>query len=558
MTPLARFVKECHWIVLLAVAGISPTPLRAAENGSAVVVLYNARVAASKEVADYYARRREVPTNQVFGLDLPTTEAMTRAEFREQLQKPLLQRLEAAKLITVRPDGRGQRVWTHATFRYLALCYGVPTKVHRDPGLIEPGTEQLRPELKRNEASVDSELAALPLAEGQFRWTGPWPNPHYGATNASQLHPTNGLLLVARLDGPTAAVARGLVDKALVAETNGLWGRAYFDAGHGRNDTNYALGDRMIRGAAEVCRALGFETELDENPGTLPAAQPLSQIALYAGWYAPHVNGPFGPTNVEFMPGAFAYHLHSFSAATLRTANSHWVGPLLARGAACSMGSVDEPYLGATPDIATFLPRFLHSGFSFGEAAWAAQNMLSWQNLAVGDPLYRPFARRPDLVHAELEKQQSPLREWSHLKIINMNLARGADLADGIAYLEQLPLTRQSAVLKEKLAELYWAKRKLGDALDTAEDALKLNPSPGQRLRLLLNLGERRMAYGPDQRAFDHYQQILKDYPDYPDPLLIYQRLLTLARRLENKEAIERYEREVKRLTPPPAAPAKS
>ena len=46
----------------------------------------------------------------------------------------------------------------------------------------------------------------------------------------ASLNPTNGILLVARLDGPSAEIARGLVDKAVQAERDGLWGRAYFDA----------------------------------------------------------------------------------------------------------------------------------------------------------------------------------------------------------------------------------------------------------------------------------------------------------------------------------------
>ena len=39
------------------------------------------------------------------------------------------------------------------------------------------------------------------------------------------------------------------------------------------------------------------------------------------------------------------------------------------------------------------LCRFLFSGFSFGEAASAAQTAFSWQTTIVGDPLYRPTAR---------------------------------------------------------------------------------------------------------------------------------------------------------------------
>ena len=50
----------------------------------------------------------------------------------------------------------------------------------------------------------------------------------------------------------------------------------------------------------------------------------MSQIAIYAGWYDGDVSGPFTLPKVEFMPGAFAYHLHSFSADTLRSETSHW------------------------------------------------------------------------------------------------------------------------------------------------------------------------------------------------------------------------------------------
>ena len=78
--------------------------------------------------------------------------------------------------------------------------------------------------------AVDSELAWLPLVKMDFPLTGPFPNWVYGVTNAALLNPTNGILLVARLDGPTADIANGLVDKAMQAERDGLWGRAYFDA----------------------------------------------------------------------------------------------------------------------------------------------------------------------------------------------------------------------------------------------------------------------------------------------------------------------------------------
>jgi tetratricopeptide (TPR) repeat protein len=76
-----------------------------------------------------------------------------------------------------------------------------------------------------------------------------------------------------------------------------------------------------------------------------------------------------------------------------------------------------------------------------------------------------------------------------------------------------------------------------------------------QKLRLLLRSAERLTLYGRHQPAFELYQKVLKEYPDYPDPLSIYQKLLPLAKKLDQKEEVERCEREIKRLSPPPAKP---
>ncbi len=88
---------------------------------------------------------------------------------------------------------------------------------------------------------------------------------------------------------------------------------------------SYYLGDEWILGAAQISRALGFETVVDDKPDIFPADFPMSQIAIYCGWYAGDVCGPFAQPKVEFMPGAFAYHLHSISAATLRSASRRLV-----------------------------------------------------------------------------------------------------------------------------------------------------------------------------------------------------------------------------------------
>ncbi len=531
--------------------------------GSEVVVIYNTRMAESRDVAEHYAEMRHVPAEQVLGFDLTDAEVVSRAEFRDRLQTPLLKALADRKLFefsTPAPPataGEPRQITngvSRARIRYAALCYGIPLRIAEDPELREPGAGRVQVELRRNGAAVDSELACLPFLAGNMPLTGPVMNALYGCTNAQLLAPANGVLLVTRLDGPTAAIARGLVDKALQAEAEGLWGRAYFDL-RGITNGPYRLGDDQIRGASEICRQLGFETIVDERRGTFPSGFPLSQVAFYAGWYDANVSGPFARPTVEFMPGAFAYHLYSFSALTLRTTDREWVGPLLARGVTATMGCVDEPYLELTPDMAVFFDEFVNLGFSYGEAAYGCQRALSWQTTVVGDPLYRPFGRPFVERQLDLWQHQSKLREWACLRAANQRLVQGAPLPEVIADLEALPLSRQSAVLTEKLAELYSQAGRTNDAVNSLQQALKLGPSPQQRVRITLTLAARLAAAGRNQEAYDLYRQFLKQTPDYPDQLYIYRHLQGLAVKLGRHADAEDFEREITRLAPAPGLP---
>ena len=528
-------------------------------DGSEVVVVYNSRMPESKMIAEHYAERRKVPASQVFGLELPKTESMSRSEYRDGLEKPLLKKLEALKLWRFGPvkiegtNGKPAKVVTkvvESRIRYAVLCYGVPYAISPDKNLKEAAEENMRPEFRRNEAAVDNELACLPVVRLDLPLAGPLHNPHYTSTNATSFHPTNDILMVARLDGPSAAVANGLVDKAIQAETDGLWGRAYIDL---RNSPDPAMkmGDDWMRGAADICRIFGFETTVEETANVFPESFPLSQVAFYAGWYTESVAGAFRLPEVEFMPGAFAYHLFSFSAAALRTTNQNWTGALLARGATISMGTVHEPYLMGTPDIAVFAGRLTVYGFSFGEAAYSSQNVLSWQTTVVGDPLYQPFKKLPQRLHLELEAKKSPLVEWSHLRVVNLNLVRGTPPSQTIGYLEQEDATRQSAVLQEKLGDLCVAEGKPSSAIHAYQQALKLNPSRQQRIRLRLTLGEKLTVAGRDEEALTNYHNFLEESPGYPEKVSILRKLVALAQKTGKRDDVAKYEAEIKRLGEP-------
>jgi uncharacterized protein (TIGR03790 family) len=507
-----------------------------ADGGGEVVVLYNSRVPESKVVAEHYAAARNVPAGQIFSFALTSDETMTRADFTDHLQKPLaadlvkagLWKFGEAKIAASgnQPAHTEERV-VESKIRYAVLCWGMPLKIAPDDTLKEPSAKSLNLPFQHNEASVDSELAWLPLLKMKIQLTGPLPNLLYACTNRIALSPANGILLVARLDGPTPEIANALVDKALAAESNGFWGRAYFDARGLKPDDAYYLGDEWILTGAAICRQEGFDTETDTNGELFPASYPLSQIAIYAGWYSREATGPFTLPKVEFMPGAFAYHLYSLSAETLRDPARNWCGTLLAKGVTCTMGCVYEPYLQFTPNVAFFLQSFCN-GYTFGEAAWASQPGLSWATTVIGDPLYQPFKKTPQALHAQLAREHNPLLEWSFNRIVNLDLVHGVRAPQLAIFLENLPITAQSAVLTEKLANLYDACGKPESAVDTWQRALTLNPTPEQRIRIRRTLAEKLVDDGRDADAAEDWRQLIAEEPDYPGLPIVQEKLLEL------------------------------
>jgi hypothetical protein len=266
-----------------------------------------------------------------------------------------------------------------------------------------------------------------------------------------------------------------------------------------------------------VTKRFGFETTLDDAAPTFSAGFPMSQIGLYAGWYDGTASGPFAREKVEFLPGAVAYHLHSFSAHTLRSAEKNWCGPLLAKGATATMGCTEEPYLAGTPDLGVFFHRLTAAGWTFGEAAYAAQGSLSWQTTIVGDPLYRPFGRHPAELHADLLKRQSELVAWSHLRVVNLNLVQDTSAAEMLGYLNEQPQLKTSPVLLEKLGELHLKLEKPALALEAWEKALASHATPQQRTRLLLARAEQLTKLGRIVPALVAWKELIDLLPPSPE-----------------------------------------
>lgn len=544
-----------RWLLLLGCL-LGSTP--AWSDGSEVVLLFNRRVPQSQEVAQHYADQRQVPTNQILGFEFQDQAFITRQDYMAFAEDFLIKELERRGLARFRKEivpmqaGRPGRVKYHlieAKVRYLVPTFGVPWQIREAPGWGEAPTPGMPAAVKRNEACLDNELAVLPR-HGQWPFDGPLRNVCFGRTNALEIHPTNGVFIVSRLDGPTPEIALALTDKALLAEREGLWGRAYFDL---RNITNgaYAPGDHWITNASTVARDVGFETVVDNRPAVFNNAFPMSQIALYFGWYESTATGPFSLNSAEFGPGAVAYHLHSFSAVNPRSTTVAWVGPLLAKGVTFTMGCTAEPYLSFTPQVDVFLESLLKLGFTAGEAAHNCLPVLSWQTVVVGDPLYRPGVKNPVEWADELKARNSPQQDWAELRKVNLHLRAGRDPEVLREYLSQLPMARRSAVICEKVADLFADKGSYDAAAEWAGLALKAGGTPQQRVRLLRTLAEWQRLYGQPSDSLTTLNQFTLEFPGHPDLLTVRRAQLRLAKELGRTEQTRFLQEEILRLDPP-------
>ncbi|MFZ9746931.1 MAG: TIGR03790 family protein [Opitutaceae bacterium] len=390
---LLRLLRAAGGWAPLALPGIAaPAPVPPPAPAPAdVLVLANAHDPDSLALARHYLAARGVPAANLVALPLPPEETISRAQFTAQLWEPLTDWLRAQGWVDLLPmegrDAAGRRRYAPQGHRIgaLVLCRGVPLKVAPDAALLAAeATPKLRVEFRTNQAAVDAELSliAWPVAP----LVGFTPNPLFNRERPGPAELAR-VVRVARLDGPSAATARALVDSALAAERHGLAGRALVDqAQRGQ------VGDRWLATAARELSARDFEVLLDEAPATFPPAARADATALYFGWYSGTIDGPFHLPGFRFAPGAIALHIFSYSAATLRDPDNGWTGPLVARGVAATVGNVYEPYLELThrPDL---LLRRLLTGATWAEAIFHALPALGWQAVALGDPLYRPFAR---------------------------------------------------------------------------------------------------------------------------------------------------------------------
>jgi len=380
-----------------------------------ILIIANADVAESGQVARHYSRKRAVPERNILELPLGAglRDTISREDYEKRLVEPIRRKFFTDGLlgrvkclltvygVPVRVGGRGPLPDQEDRLKELDSLAGKEReKIEqleqkrgtRTTAYKQASTELAKLNLKidlvngrESGASVDSELSlVLFKAYELYRW-----QPNMLKKDASG--PSTGVLMVSRLDGPGPEIAKGLVDKAMTAEKTGLKGTAYIDSrGLNRKDL-YSHFDRSLHNLAAFTRSKMQIPAKEERTARLFAPGSCPQTAIYCGWYSlrNYIDA------FDFVDGAVGYHIASFEAVSLRDPNSgQWCASMLKDGITATLGPVAEPYLHSFPEPREFFGE-LYEGRCLVEAYYRTKPFNSWQLLLVGDPLYKPFGNAP-------------------------------------------------------------------------------------------------------------------------------------------------------------------
>jgi uncharacterized protein (TIGR03790 family) len=479
-----------------------------------IAVAYNKAEPVSAALARIYVQSRGIPADRLIGLDCSIEEDISRDDFEATIAQPLREEFRKRQWWTFHSDAEGNERIVSSSIRFLALIRGVPLKIRPSAQTYPGDPGGAGPIASHNEASVDSELSVLGL--GHHPISGAIPNPYFQSFRGIRDFNSVSPLLVCRLDAPTPEMVRQMISDSIAAERTGLWGRAYIDSSH-RTAPGSEMGDKWMLEIVDQLHRVGVPAVLEDTPAVFPEGFPMSDCALYYGWYAGGVTGPFTQPGFKFLPGAVAVHIHSFSASSLRDPNGGWVAPLIARGAAASCGNVYEPYLQLTAHLDILNDRLLH-GFTFGESAYMATQGLSWMGVMVGDPLYRPYA-----AWLQIDSAREPATRASAWKVYHdfavKNSSKPAPEYKTLA--RQLAMKTRNGPMLEDLALMEAAANNFGVASAYLQQARGCYSKRDDLLRVVLEQADTFIKDNKPRRALDLIRSVLRVVPNSPSTSLL-------------------------------------
>ena len=383
-----------------------------------IVVVANKGAWYSVDLAKYYVKVRNIPSDNLIQIKAPTDEICSREDYEKYIVSPI-------KTFLKRNDPEGEK------FRCLVTMYGIPLRVlppkltsedQKNVLELKKRLESMRDQIKNQErqrndeelkslreretkitkeidhlnkafqgASVDSELALV--REDNYPLDGWLPNKYFLGYRGKKIkNVPQKVILVSRLDGPSEEIVRRIIDDSLQTEKEGLQGKAYFDARWpdpgSKKVSGGAFYDRAIHNAARLVEKSQLMPVILDSKEKLFQPGQCPDAALYCGWYSlAHYVDAFA-----WVRGAVGFHIASQECQTLKNKGSQvWCKMMLEKGIAATLGPVAEPYVQTFPIPDLFFGLLVEGRLTLAECYALSNPFWSWKMVLIGDPLYRPF-----------------------------------------------------------------------------------------------------------------------------------------------------------------------
>lgn len=340
-------IRHIAALIILTALFMIPAPSVSAD--CKVLVIINESSPASVEIGNYYAKKRQIPSDHICKIKCQTTEAVYSDDYNK-----------------IRSQVRDYLTKTNLKDKidYIVTTKGVP--------------------LKSMKYSVDSMLTVLWSDVSDEKLNNP-----YCSAKGHFSHAQYGIYLVTRLDGYTVEDAKKLVDNSLAAEPR--TGVFLFNLDPMREKLpGYKDLNDLQRRAMDLLTQNGITCQDDD------LKSPTYKAKLM-GYYTWGSNGrEFSQERYaswRFYPGAIAETIVSTSARTFEhtTGGQSLIADIIHSGITGVKGYAYEPHADAMAQPQVLFGRYL-MGMNLAESFYSASPYLHWMDVVIGDPLCAPFA----------------------------------------------------------------------------------------------------------------------------------------------------------------------
>lgn len=238
-----------------------------------------------------------------------------------------------------------------------------------------------------------SSTSGLPIA---FSAAKPWKDGAPGDAPDAQRFFLASMLGFTGERGNTVDEIKTMIDRSVLADGSNPPGTFYLMETTDVNRSSKR--DIFFDATTNAIQALGGDAV--HGFGTVPPPGTNDALGVMTGtsaWMAQ-------PSDLSFIPGAFADHMTSWAASFNQPTHTK-VAAWIALGASGSHGTVEEPCVVGEKFPHPQVHLYYFQGLSLGEAVYRSLRYLPFETLIYGDPLTQPFATIPTVSPPALPHQ---------------------------------------------------------------------------------------------------------------------------------------------------------